>query len=157
MTRAMSNFARENMLSTSSDEAFLVLVTIRHAATGTLLRAVNNTEQIISRGDTFEPYPFSFILPQETGEGIGVATFEIDNVDLVLIDMLRSAVTAPRVDIEIILGSLPDVVEIGIYDLALREVSWDASVIRGKLLNEDLLSTGFPSYSYVPTEWQGIF
>jgi hypothetical protein len=157
MPRALTNFARQNMYASTTDEAFLILATIRHEPTSTILRVVNNTENIVSRGNTFEAYPFSLILPAESGEGIGAATFEIDNVDLTLVDMLRAAIEAPRVDIEVILASVPNEIEIGIYDLAMREVTWDATTITGKLLNEDILSAAFPSFGYTPKEWQGLF
>ena len=157
MPRDITTFAREQIFATTSDQAFLVLATVRHEPTNTVFRVVNNTENIISRGEEFVAYPFSLILPSESGEGIGAATFEIDNVDLTLIDMLRGAIQAPRMDIEVILSSIPDVVEIGVYDIAMREVTWDVSTIRGKLLNEDVLSSGFPGYSYTPAEWQGLF
>lgn len=157
MPRALSSYARQQAYALTSGDAWLVLCTISHPPTGTILRVVNNTVDIVSRGQTFTAYPFKITLPHETGEGIGAATLEIDNVDRTLVDMLRAAVIAPTVKIEVILSTYPDQVEIAIPSLALRQVSWDATAIRGTLLSEDLLSSGYPGYIYDPIEWPGIF
>lgn len=157
MPRKMSSYAKSQAFAMSSGEAWLILVTIRHEQTGTLLRVVNNTEDVTSRGNVYTAYPFKFTLPLETGEGIGVAEFEIDNVELTLISMLRAAIEAPRLDIEVILSGRPDTVELSVFNLALRQVTWDAQTIKGTLVNEDLLSTSYPGYMYDPQEWAGLF
>ena len=157
MPRALSTFALKQAFATTSDQAWLVLCTIRHDPTATLLRVVNNTVDIVSRGNTFTAYPFKLMLPTETGEGIGSARIEIDNVDLSLVNMLRGAVEAPLVTIEVILSSYPDTVELSVPNLRLRQVTWDANSIQGTLLNEDLLSAGWPGYIYDPIEWPGLF
>ncbi len=144
-----------NALTTS--EAFLALLTIRYPPTGETYRVVNDLHDVVSRGETFTAYPFKLTLPIESGEEIGVADLEIDNVELILINMLRQATTAIRVDIEVILSSDPDQVEISIPDLALRSCDWDSQTIKAKLANEDLLSKGFPPDLYNPQEYQGIF
>lgn len=157
MPRALSSYAIQQAFALTSNDAWLVLCTISHPPTSTLFRVVNNTVDIVSRGLTFTAYPFKLTLPQETGEGIGAATLQIDNVDRALVDMLRNAVVAPTVKLEVILSTYPDQVEITIPSLALRQVTWDATSIRGTLLSEDLLSAGFPGYIYDPIEWAGLF
>ena len=157
MPRALSSYAHQQAYALTSGDAWLVLCTITHPPTGTTLRVVNNTVDITSRGQVFTAYPFKITLPHETGEGIGSATLQIDNVDLALVDMLRSAVIAPTVKIEVVLSTYPDQVEIAIPSLALRQVTWDATSIRGTLLSEDLLSAAFPGYIYDPIEWPGLF
>lgn len=157
MPRALSSYARQQAYALTSGDAWLVLCTISHPPTSTTYRVVNNTVDIVSRGQTFTAYPFKITLPQETGEGVGSATLQIDNVGLELIDMLRSAVVAPTVTIEVVLSSNMDQVEISIPSLALRQVTWDANTIRGTLLSEDLLSSAWPGYIYDPIEWPGLF
>ncbi len=157
MSRGLSSVFNRGANDPTSNVAFLVLLTIRHDPSMSLFRAVNNDEDIISRGMTFTAFPFELSLPVESGEELGVAKLSIDNTDLILVDMLRAATAAPRVDIEVILSSARDTVEIAIKDLAMRNVEWDASTITAQLYNENFLNMGFPGDSYDPQEWQGLF
>lgn len=157
MPRALSTHFRKEMNNPNAQDPFLVLLTVRYAPTKTVFRAVNNNENITSRGNVYSAYPFQLALPTESGEEIGRATITIDNTDLALVDMLREATEAPRIDLEVICASQPDQVEIGILDLALRNVRWDANQISGELLTDDFLSQTFPGDIYSPLEWQGLF
>lgn len=157
MPRNISSFALGQAYRTSSNEVFLVALTIRHQPTNTLFRVVNNSENIVSRGEVFTAYPFELTLPVESGEEIGIAQLTIDNIDLTLIDMLRAATVPPRVDIEVLIASRPDIVEISLLDLGMKDVSWDKLAITARLYNEDILSAGYPAQIYEPLEWQGIF
>ena len=155
--RLLSPQARTAMLALTTPEAFLVLVTIRHAPTDEVFRVVANTAPIVSRGETFLPYAFRFALPTESGEEIGQASFEIDNVDLLLIDMLRRASVPAEFMIEIVLASAPDQVELSVSDLLLREVEWNAQTISGKLMHDDILNQRFPRDVFDPLQYPGLF
>lgn len=157
MPRALTPYFRKQMNSPNGQDPFLVLLTVRYAPTKTVFRAVNNNADITSRGNVYSAYPFQLALPTESGEEIGRASISIDNTDLALVDLLREATEAPRIDLEVIAASKPDTVEIGILDLALRNVKWDANTISGELLTDDFLSQTFPGDVYTPLEWQGLF
>lgn len=157
MPRQLSQNALAGLYASTTDEVYLVLATIRHEPTASLLRVVNNTTDIVSRGMHFVAYPFTLTLPSESGTEIGTAIFEIDNVEQLLIDTLRAATSAPRVDIEVVLAANPDLVEIASTDMALRQVNWDASSIKGQLQNDDILSQRFPAHTYSPDQFQGLF
>ena len=157
MPRALSTYFRKQMNSPNGQDPFLVLLTVRYQPTKTVFRAVNNNENITSRGNVYTAYPFQLALPTESGEEIGRASITIDNTDLTLVDMLREATEAPRIDIEVIAASKPDAVEIAILDLALRNVTWDANTITGELLTDNFLNQTFPGDVYSPLEWQGLF
>ena len=157
MSRPLSIPFKRASNALSTNECFLVLLTITYPPTGETYRVVNNSENIVSRGQTYTAYPFNITLPMATSEEVGVARLEFDNVELILVDMLRAATTPPLVNIEVILASRPDFVEIGILNLALRDVSWDASTVRAQLYNEDILSRKFPRQDYNPNENPGMF
>ena len=157
MPRPLSIAFRRNSNDPQTNVAFFALLTIRYEPTDTTYRVVNNNEDVNSRGKVFTAYGFELSLPIESGEQIGVASLTIDNVDQLLIDMLRAATEAPRIDIEIVLSNSPDYVELSVLDLALRDVSWDATTITAQLYNEDFLSQAYPSFVYNPAEYAGLF
>lgn len=157
MSRALSVNFRRNANDPTTNVAFLALLTVRYSPTKTIYRVVNNNENVISRGMTFTAMAFDLQLPAESGEEMGVARLVIDNVDQTFTDLLREATIAPRVDIEIILTNSPDFVELVVFDLALRDVTWNSQTISGSLYNEDFLSQAYPGFFYLPPEWQGLF
>lgn len=157
MPRVFTAAAVQAMLAQSTPEAFLALVTIAHPPTGDVFRVVMNTEAVVSRGNSFAPYAFKFSLPAESGEEVGQVAFEIDNTDLLLVDMLRRITSPAEFLIEIVLASAPDVVELAVADLVLREVSWDAVTIRGNLMLDDVLNQRFPKDVYDPIQYAGLY
>lgn len=156
-TRAFSNAARAAIIAPSTNEAFIPLLTVEHAPTSDIFRVCLNTEPIVSRGNTFFPYGFRFNLPTESGEEVGQVTIEIDNTDLLLVDMLRRATAPPVCLIEVVLASNPNIVELTVADLVLREVSWNASTISGKLIQDDVLNQRFPKDVYDPVQFSGLY
>src|SRR5215831_8158040 len=157
MPRTFSTVAQPALQAPSTNEAFIALITIAHPASGTLFRIAANTEDIVSRGNTYKAYALQLVLPVESGEEIGSAQVVIDNTDLLLIDMVRRITTPAQFTIEIVLASSPDVVELTVNDLMLREVSWDASQITGKLMLEDVLNQRFPKGVFDPAQYAGLF
>jgi hypothetical protein len=155
--RAFSPPARAAMLALSTPEAFIALVTITHAPTAEVFRVCMNTEAIVSRGNTFAPYAFRFQLPAESGEEVGQVGFEIDNTDLMLVDMLRRITQPAEFLIEIVLASDPDQVELRVADLIMREATWNATTISGKLMLDDVLNQKFPKDVFDPIQYAGLF
>lgn len=157
MPRPFSAPARIALQAPATAEAFIPLVTITHDPTGDVFRVCRNTEPLTSRGLTFAAYAFELTLPVESGEEIGNVTFRLDNTDMLLVDMLRRATDPAHFLIELVLASAPDVVEYSVADLLLREVSWDASTINGKLMLDDVLNQQFPKDVFDPIQYAGLF
>lgn|SRR5262245_64860711 len=142
-----------------SGEAYLLAVTISHPQIpgGGVLRIVNNTQPIVSRGMTFQPRGFYWTMPEDDDQAGGEAEFSFDNVDGATTQWLREITTPPEVIIEMIGASLPDIVEVEVRDLKLRAITIDATRVSGKLTHEDVLNARFPADNYSPQEWPGIF
>jgi hypothetical protein len=157
MPRAFSSLAQAALQSTATNEAFIPLVTITHDPTGDVFRVCRNSEPITSRGQVFAAYGFDLTLPVESGEEIGNVTFVLDNADMLLVDMVRRISDPAHFLIEVVLASAPDNVEYSVADLLLREVSWDANKINGKLMLDDVLNQQFPKDVFDPIQYAGLF
>lgn len=143
------------IMAETTKEAFLLLVTFWHGTT--TFRCAMNTEDVVSRGHTFTATYFDFKMPEVSDKAPEGCQIVVDNVDTRMIDMLRRIVTPMDVKIELVLASQPNVVELELNDLKLREVTWDVSQISGTLRIEDMLNAGFPGNIYEPRTFQGIF
>lgn len=157
MSRELTDELLEQMLSQQSNDPLLTLVTISHSSIGTPYRFVNNTENIISRGNTFNAFSFIVGLPNDDGEVQKQVTIQIDNTTLELITALRSITEPLTADVEYILASDPDTVQFSIEDLEVRAMTYNQSVINLTLSLDDIMNTPLTSESYDPATYRGLF
>lgn len=157
MSRSLSATARRAAFAAESGEVFLTLFTITHADLDAPLRLVCNTEDITSRGSLYVGCPFEFELPADDGESVPRVTVRIDNVDREIVRSLRSIMTPPTVSMEVILASSPDFVEAGPFVMTLKSATYDALVVEGELGVEDTLGTPYPSGTFNPADYPGLF
>lgn len=122
----------------------------------TPLRVVNNTEDIVSRGNTFLSCGFEIILPNDDGDSMPNVKLTIPNADLLIIDWIRGFPIAPTLMMEIVLSSQPDIVERSIDWMRLANVTYDALQITGTLSVENVLSAGFPCEKYSPVRFPAL-
>lgn len=78
--RNYSSAARENLLATSADEPFLVLLEITHADLAVPVRVVNDTQNLTSNGVEFIGCPFDVTLPDDVDGQVPQAKLSIDNI-----------------------------------------------------------------------------
>lgn len=144
-------------LASSSPVAWLCLLAIWTGTGDDVLRVVNNSEPIVSRGFVFEPYPFTVELPTDDSESMPSVTLVISNLDAAIVEFIRGQATAPTIWIELVTSQFPDVVEKSLTFLRLVNVTYDAMVVSGRLDVDDFLSQRFPGEGYVPSLFPALF
>jgi Domain of unknown function (DUF1833) len=145
------------LYSQQSDDVFLILLTLSHPTFASDIRLVNNSTDIVSRGDTFTAFPFKIRLPVDDGESNREVSIEFDNVSLELLDELRTVTTSIEVNIEMILNSLPDEVQISLGELKIQTVSYNKQTVSARLFLDSFLTTELNSEVYSPSVYPGIF
>jgi hypothetical protein len=156
MSNALSPELLAQLFAQESDDPFLILVTISHASF-TTIRLVNNSTQIVSRGNTYLPFPMSIKLPVDDGETAKGVSIDFDNVSLELLDELRTVTTPMDVSLEMILASIPNVVQMSLYDLKITNVTYTKTRVSASLILDTFLNTEMTGESYGPTNFPGIF
>lgn len=157
MSNALSPELIAQLYTQESNDPFLTLITLTHDSLVTPIRLVNNSENIISRGETFQAFPVRIRLPVDDGESIREVKMEFDNVSLQLMDLVRTATSNIRVKIEMVLASIPDAVQIDLDELALGNISYNSQRISASLLMDGLLNTELTSERYTPSVYPGLF
>lgn len=157
MANSLSPELLAQLLNQESDDPFLTLITLTHPSFGQPVRYVNNTENIISRGDTFLAFPVKITLPVDDGESAREVSIEFDNVSLDLLDEIRQVTTPIDVKLEMVLASIPDDVQMSLEELKIGNVQYDSQKISARLFMDDFLSSGLTSESYTPTVFPGMF
>lgn len=142
-----------------SNDPFLTLVTLTHSSFVSPIRLVNNTSNIISRGNTFSAFPLKITLPVDDGETSREVTIQFDNVSLELIDEIRSVSSADRIGVklELVLASLPDAVQISLEEMKIGAVTYNSKVVSAKLVMDDFLNSEITSEKYGPDNFPGLF
>lgn len=78
--RQYSAAARQNLLATSANEPFLVLLEITHADLEVPIRVVNDTQNLTTNSVEFIGCPFSVTLPDDVQGQVPQAKLEVDNI-----------------------------------------------------------------------------
>lgn len=158
MPRNLSTLAIQQALAQESENAWFFLLTVIHADTGETHRFVNNTEDVISQGETFESFPFKLQLYIDDEEHLPQVQMSVDNVDRALMTLIRNSPNPPEFIVQIVLSSTPDIIEEEVVGLKLLDVSYDAYYLTGTLIPDDILNTRWPGEVIsLATGYQGLF
>lgn len=155
MSRTLSVPAAASLFAQETEQVWLALLTIAHPNLAVPIRLVNNNENVTSGGFLFTAFPFEIQLPGQDEDGIGEARLVVDNADRSVLLALRELLGPLSVTIAVVLAATPNVVEILIPDMALREVDWDAERLSAVLRMEDLLSEPL-SLQMTPARFPGL-
>lgn len=156
LSRSLSNALLAEMYSQTSSVPFLFLLTLSHSSFSTIY-LVNNTEDIVSRGNTHSAFPMRITPPLDDGQSSNQMSLRLDNVSLELIDELRSVTDRIDVKVELVLASAPDIVEIEYGELKMSNVQYNAQNIQANLVLDDFLNTALTSEKYDPANYPGLF
>lgn len=155
--RTLSNPLLAQLYASNSNDPFLVLLTLTHPSFVSTVYLVNNNEDIISNGNTFVAFPMDITIPADDGRTEKNAQIVFDNVSLELIDEIRSVTSPIEVQLQMVLASDPDTVEIELSELKMGNVSYNASTITADLYLDDFLNTDLSNEKYTPTIYPGLF
>ncbi|RJP21681.1 MAG: DUF1833 domain-containing protein [Deltaproteobacteria bacterium] len=159
MPRPLSTVAKRAIFAQQTSEVFVILLELEHPNFAGIIRVCSNDLSVSHRGNTFVPFPFEIILPDETDDSPPRVTLRIDNVDRRIVSELRSVVTGVPVKVRlyVVLASSPDTVEVGPMEFSLRDVEFTATTVEGTLLYEDVLNESYPADSFTPARFPALF
>jgi hypothetical protein len=147
------------VLAPETGKVFLHLLTIE-AEGGAALRFADNTENVVSRGETFTAAGFAIVLPEQTSDTPRPCRLAIDNTDLAIFQAVKEAAgksAAITASICVVMADTPDVYERGPLRYRLRNVRADKSTIEGEVHDFYLADRKFPEGTYSPYDFEGMF
>ena len=157
MPNQLSNELLAQLFSQESSDPFLTLVTLSHESFAEDIRLVNNTKDIVSRGLTFSAFPMRVRFPADDGETTREFSIDFDNASIELVEAVRSVTTQIGVKIELILASIPDVVQVVQDELAIASIGYNSKKISAKIVLDGFLNTAMTSERYTPSKYPGLF
>lgn len=144
------------VIAASTDQAFLTLLTFTHPNLATPIRVTNNTQNVVSGGQTYIAFPFT-LTPPSAGENAQTAGIAIANADRRVAQAIESLLDPVSVSIRIVLASSPNTVEYQFDGLNLIDVSWTNDVLRGSLVREQYTREMFPLIRVTPGRFPSLF
>jgi hypothetical protein len=155
MSRTISSYTAINAADT--DAAFVVLLKLTPSV-GSVIRLANNIDAVYYDGNSYSPFPFSIVLPDDINGQQTQAQVIIDNVSRLLIDECRTLTAALDVEVYIVNATAtPVTLEASYGGLKLKNIAYDALTLTGRLTAEDYLSEPFPKDHLSAAKFGGLF
>ena len=143
MPKNISQDLRDQIYATEMSDVPLVILDIVSGATH--LRFVNNNQDIIYDGNTYQATAFNFIPPGHTEGELESARLSICNIDRQIVAVIRTINTPPLVTANMVVVGDTVEREAGPWEFELRDVSYNAKVLSGTLVynvhHKEILST----------------
>lgn len=111
----------------------------------------------VSNGLTYIFLPVRIKLPDDSEDGPGEMTLEIDNIHRAYIEAIRSIFTPVTCQIDIVMDNALDTIDASWPEFQLIHIKYDDSIITGTLTIETLVTEPFPAGTFVPSYFPGIF
>lgn len=165
--RTLSLNFREAMHAQQTDVVPIVLLLIEHPDLDEPVRLSSDpTTRIedspplygtVSQGETWLFLPFQLVWPDEKDDAAPVQKLQIENIDRGLVTLLRNTITPALVQAFIVLSNALDDVEIEGAPFDLTSADYDANTITMTLNIDALAVEPFPSGSFTPAAFPGLF
>jgi hypothetical protein len=155
--RTLSGQAVASLNALQTGSAWFFLISIHHPELPTPYLFVNNTQNVVALGNLWTAYPFELTLAVDDGQTIPSVEVKFDNVDRMLIEVIRGLPSAPSINLYLVLSTQPDVIEMRLEDLQIIDISYDMQSISGRLISGDLLNAPYPADSYDPAQFPSVF
>lgn len=101
--------------------------------------------------------PFTLVLPDEKDEAPPQQHLILDNVDRVMVELLRSTTTPAKVQTNLVLSNALDVVEIQGVAFDLTAATYNAQTIDMTLTVDALATEPYPAGTFNPASFPGLF
>lgn len=158
MSRTLSTNTLAALFAAETNSVFLKFLEIDHASWAQPFRFVQNNEDIVFDGETYQQFPFQIEPPHDSATDISPGTLTLDNVERTLLPSLRNAMSTGGITVHmfIVNYSEPDTV-IDFWDFELQAGRYNNKTIECTLLYESILNESVPCDDATPAKNPGLF
>ena len=141
----------------TTDVAFLWLLTVSDPSSNVVLRAVNNLQDVTSRGQVYTAFPFDLVLPPDTGDRPQNLSLNVANVGRELTTVLRGQVLPPQVKLELVTSQDLDTVEKALDFFTVRNAQYTAQQVSFTLSPSNIFARKTCTATYNSLEFPAMF
>lgn len=117
----------------------------------------DSRERVISNGQQYEPFPFEFVLSEQTDERPPDATIRLDNTDRSVLAAILEADDTVEVVVNLVTDLDYDRIEFGPFRFRLKEISYDRQTVEITLRFDDRLQDRVPAQRFTSDNSPGLF
>lgn len=156
--RAYSAQFKSTLSSLSPAEMPVVLLEIDHADLTAPVRVVNDTQDLVSNGQTYTAVPFRFVMPDDVEGQMPRAQLAVDNIGRELMQWVESSAGGKGSTVRVmqVLRSNPDLVEWDVT-MGLSNVSATMTEVTADITFDNLMARPAVRVSYRPDSHPGVF
>lgn len=166
---SLSANAIQAMFAQETSETLVCLLTITGEGITNPIRLADNytgrlsetDDDVIygltSNGENYIFMPFNITLPTEEQSATPRCQLIINDVTRYLIPTIRTITSPPNVQIDLVLKSSLNQVEITFGGFILSNITYNANTITCDLTVESLAIEPFPSHTFTPSSFPGMF
>jgi len=159
MARTFPSTVVQAMTAQTTSAVVLTLLDVTHPD-WTNVYLVNNTANVTSNGQLYSAFPFSIVLPPDSEELQPTMSIRVVNVTRLLVDEFRAIAggsARATCTVKLIEASDPDTVLATWSNFTLANLQYNARSMSFDLYLENFLSEPFPSLSFTPSNFPGLF
>lgn len=168
---SMSPNALKAVFSPDSDDDLIILLTvydpdnesnvIARLADGYTKRISENETEVIygvtSNSLDYTFLPMQISLPSEDEAQAPRCSITMYDVTRYLTPIIRTISSPPRIKLELILSKSPDIIEVSFTDFYISNFTYNAETVVAQLSMIDYEREPFPSHSFTPQYFPGMF
>lgn len=158
MPKEYSAQYKSTLAEVNATEAPLILLEINHPQLTQPVRVVNDTQDLLSNGNTYVGFPFRCVLPDDFENQLPKARLNIDNVSRDLMYWIETSGggQGSTATFKQVMRSNPDLIEWSIQ-MSLFNVNVTMQEISAELGFENLFGKPAISLRYTPTTSPGLW
>ena len=158
MPRAYSSAYKSTLAAVSAPEAPLILLEINHPALSQPVRVVDDTQDLVSNGNTFAGTPFRCSLPNDTENQLSKAKLSVDNIGRDLMYWIETSGGGPGSTVHFmqVMRSRPDQIEWEVT-MNLFNVEVTMAEVSAELGFQNVFTFPATLVTYRPDNSPGIF
>lgn len=167
---SMSPSAVKALFTPDSSDTVLFLVTFYDADSGSALarlttgftkRIYESNDEVLygvtSRGNDFTFMPIEISPPSENDNTAPSFSITMNDVSQYIVPIIRQLGKPPRVLLEVVLASTPDVIEASFDEFYVTNFTYDAQKVVANMEMTDYSVEPFPCYTFTPAFFPGLF
>lgn len=155
--RNVSAALKKAVYSSETGEAFIILLEITSPEITDPIRVTSDAVDTNHQGNNYVRFPFQVTLHDENEDQVPRVRLTIDGVDQRVAEAVRRLTEPPDVTQKVVLSSDPDTVELGPITFKLRNITVKKRTVTGQLTKKDILNAPFPSGTFNPIDFPGLF
>ena len=157
MSRNLSSDALKALYANETSEVFLILLTITHDSLIDPIYITSDVVDTVSRGNTYVPFPFELVLPDEAEGRSPRARLTIENVSRDILSAIKNLSSSAHMTMEVIRAADSDVVEASFPAFKLTNVKYNALTLQGDLTIEDFTAEPYPATVFASFGFPALF